>query len=85
MHSVSQAIFTLLKVGGTAEDVALADKVIQRSIELMYIPKKGKFVYQINKRFTNKLDYIRWTQAWVYYSFAFYNRAVENQKVKQES
>jgi hypothetical protein len=85
MHSVSQAIFTLLKVGGTAEDVAFADKVIQRSIELMYIPKKGKFVYQINKRFTNKLDYIRWTQAWVYYSFAFYNRTVENQKVKQES
>jgi len=79
MHSVSQAVFTLIKVGGTATDFALADKVIKRAIDLMYLPKKSSFVYQINKRFTNKLDYIRWTQAWVYYSFAFYNRATIQQ------
>ncbi|MEL0654605.1 aspartate-semialdehyde dehydrogenase [Pseudoalteromonas issachenkonii] len=73
MHSVSQAIFTLIKVGRTAEDMAMAEKIINRSIEILYLPKKQHFIYQKNKYFTNKIDYIRWTQAWVYYSFAYFN------------
>jgi len=76
MHSVTQAVLTLLKVGGTDEDVLLAEKIIQRSIDTLYMPNKGQFVYQKNKHFTNKINYIRWTQAWVYYSFAYYNRFV---------
>lgn len=73
MHCVSQAIFTLLKVGGTAEDVQLAEKIISRAIDSLFMPKKKRFVYQKHKNFTNKINYIRWTQAWVYYSFAFFN------------
>jgi len=76
MHSVTQAVLTLLKVGGTDEDFLLAKKIIQRSIDTLYMPNKGQFVYQKNKNFTNKINYIRWTQAWVYYSFAYYNRFV---------
>lgn len=38
------------------------------------MPKKQRFIYQKNKYFTNKVDYVRWTQAWVYYSFAYFNR-----------
>ena len=74
MHCVSQAIFTLLKVGKTDTDLAFAKKVIQRSIDTLYIESKGQFVYQKTKNSRNKINYIRWTQAWVYYSFAFYNR-----------
>jgi rhamnogalacturonyl hydrolase YesR len=73
MHSVSQAIFTLLKVGKTVDDFVLVNKIINRSIDNLYLPKKQRFIYQKNKYFSNKVDYIRWTQAWVYYSFAFYN------------
>ena len=72
MHCVSQAIFTLLKVGGTTEDVELAEKIINKSIENLYMPTKKRFAYQKHKSFTNKINYIRWTQAWVYYSFAFF-------------
>ena len=73
MHSVSQAVFTLLKVGKTPDDFAMAEKVINRAIKTLYMPKKQRFIYQKNKYFTNKVNYIRWTQAWVYYSFAYFN------------
>ena len=77
MHSVSQAVLTLLKVSGKPEDIKLAGKIIQRSIDTLYMPKKQRFVYQQHKYFANKVNYIRWTQAWVYYSFAYYNRYIE--------
>ncbi len=73
MHSVSQAIFTLIKVGGTEADIDIVEKIINRSIETLYMPNRKRFVYQKHKYFTNRINYIRWTQAWVYYSFSFYN------------
>lgn len=74
MHSFAQAIFTLLKVGGTAADVELCEKVVQRAMDLMYRPSTGLFIYQKTRHFTNRINYMRWTQAWAYCSFAFYNR-----------
>ena len=74
MHSFAQAIFTLLKVGGTPADLALCDKVVQRAIELLYLPDKGQFIYQKTRWLTNRINYTRWTQAWAYYSLAYYNR-----------
>ncbi|VVO95891.1 hypothetical protein PS850_02607 [Pseudomonas fluorescens] len=74
MHSFAQAVFTLLKVGGTAEDLQMCDKVIRRAIDLLYLPAKGQFVYQQTRWLTNRINYTRWTQAWAYYSLAFYNR-----------
>lgn len=74
MHSFAQAVFTLLKVGGTNVDLQLCDKVIQRAIDLMYLPNKNQFIYQKNRWLTNRINYTRWTQAWAYYSLAFYNR-----------
>ncbi len=83
MHSVSQAVLTLLKVSGKKEDVELAGKIIQRSIDTLFMPSKKRFVYQKHKHFTNKINYIRWTQAWVYYSFAYYNRQLDATKIKE--
>ncbi|MFT4907889.1 MAG: hypothetical protein ACI978_001973 [Oleispira sp.] len=80
MHSVSQAVLTLLKVSGEQEDTELAEKIIQRSIDTLYMPKQQRFVYQQHKYFTNKINYIRWTQAWVYYSFAYFNRVTSEKK-----
>lgn len=80
MHSVTQAVLTLLKVSGTEEDVILAEKIINHSIDTLYISKKKRFVYQKHKYFTNKINYIRWTQAWVYYSFAYFNNFKHSQE-----
>jgi len=83
MHNFTQAVFTLLKVGGTAEDIALCEKVMHRGIELMYLPRQGRFVYQKHRWYTNKIDYMRWTQAWAYYALAYYNRfCVESGSLK---
>ena len=82
MHCVSQAIFTLLKVGGTAEDVQLTEKIINKAIDVLYMPNQKRFVYQKHKNFTNKVNYIRWTQAWVYYSFAYFNKFSDQQNNK---
>lgn len=73
MHSVAQAVLTLLRVGGSPDDIALAEKTIQWSLNELYLPKQQRFVYQKTARYTNKINYVRWTQAWVYYSFAYYN------------
>lgn len=74
MHSFAQAVFTLLKVGGTPADRALCDKVVQRAIALMYMPDKGQFIYQKTRWLTNRINYTRWTQAWAYCALAYYNR-----------
>lgn len=74
MHSFAQAVFTLLKVGGTAADLQLCDKVVRRAIDLLYLPGKGQFIYQKTRWLTNRINYTRWTQAWAYGSLAFYNR-----------
>lgn len=79
MHCVSQAIFTLLKVGNTADDIALVEKIINKSIDNLYMPDKKHFMYQKHKNFSNKINYIRWTQAWVYYSFAYFNNVKSEQ------
>ena len=73
MHSVAQAVFTLLRVGGTEQDKALVKKVLDWSVKNMYQPQKGGFRYQKHKWFSNNICYMRWTQAWMYYALAFYN------------
>lgn len=76
MHSVAQAIFTLIKVGGENKDFELAQKVIDWSIREMYLSEKGHFCYQKTKWTSNRINYARWTQAWCYFAFAFYNRVL---------
>jgi len=74
MHSFAQAVFTMLKVGGSDADLQLCGKVIQRAIDLMYLPDKHQFIYQKTRWLSNRINYTRWTQAWAYYALAFYNR-----------
>ena len=73
MHSFAQAIFTLLKVGSKPSDHCLCENVLNKAIELMYLPNEKRFSYQKHKFFVNKINYMRWTQAWAYYSLAYYN------------
>ena len=32
--------------------------------------KDGYFVYQIHRRFTNRIPYLRWSNAWMMYALA---------------
>jgi len=72
MHSVSQAIITLLTIEPNNYRANLVEKVIRKSFETLYDRKSHKFAYQRTKTTLNKINYTRWTQAWVYYSFSTY-------------
>lgn len=76
MHSVAQAVITLSKLAGFDGDPdgdrVLVERIVQRSMNTLYLPKKKRFVYQKTRRFSNSINYMRWTQAWVYYSFSFW-------------
>jgi len=74
VHSFSQGVLTLLKVGGEAADIELSRKIMLRAVETMYLFAEHRFIYQHHRWFTNSIDYIRWTQAWAYYGLAFFNR-----------
>lgn len=70
MHCTAQAVLTLCRVSGTAEDKALAQRVLRWSCEQMRDTKTGLFYYQRDKWFTNRIPYVRWTQAWMLYALA---------------
>ncbi len=73
MHSAAQAVLTLSRVGGTAEDYAIVHKVIDWAVKHMYCQKTGWFYYQIHRNYRNKIPYLRWTQAWAYLALTTYS------------
>ena len=79
-HSFSQGILTFLKLSSSTSDDDLVQKIVHKLIETLYLPQEKRFMYQVYKRYTNKIDYMRWTQAWAYYGLAYWHRFVaENQ------
>lgn len=77
MHCVAQAILTLTIVGEGSDNL-LVEKIINKAIESMYIKSRRRFYYQKGKYTSNSIDYMRWTRAWVYYSFSFFEKRIEN-------
>ncbi|EGA68794.1 hypothetical protein VISI1226_10712 [Vibrio sinaloensis DSM 21326] len=77
-HSVSQAIITISKLGESLTDKELLENVINKAISELYLEVKGQFVYQKTKSHTNSINYMRWTQAWMYYSLSLYSLNREN-------
>jgi hypothetical protein len=71
-HSVAQAVVTLIKVGRTNTDLALANAVLQRAYASLYLIDKKRFVYQKGRWITNRINYLRWTQAWAFYALCLY-------------
>ncbi|MCX5544999.1 aspartate-semialdehyde dehydrogenase [Paraburkholderia sp. CNPSo 3076] len=77
MHSVAQAVITLLRVGGSDEDHELARRVIHRAIERLYLRSRERFVYRQGRYFSNQVNYMRWTQAWAFYALSLYGADAE--------
>ncbi|MFK7779187.1 MAG: hypothetical protein QM501_13860 [Gimesia sp.] len=48
----------------------LAEKIAQWAIDNMQDKKRGYFYYQKTRFYTNKIPYIRWSQAWMFYALA---------------
>ncbi|WP_241016399.1 aspartate-semialdehyde dehydrogenase [Paraburkholderia sp. Ac-20336] len=67
-HSVAQALITLINVGASKADHDLASRIYKRAIETLYLPRHQRFMYQRGRFSANKVNYIRWTQAWAFYA-----------------
>ncbi|MGA2936353.1 MAG: hypothetical protein ABSF52_04545 [Syntrophobacteraceae bacterium] len=65
IHSAAQSIITLLKLKHLHEDSAgLAFSVYEWATDNLHA-EKGYFYYQALPYFTNRIPFIRWSQAWM--------------------
>lgn len=71
IHAPAQLIITLCKLGKFEEQRPLLNRVLAWTIANMQ-SKQGLFYYQINKYFTSKISYMRWSQAWMFCSLSTY-------------
>jgi hypothetical protein len=72
IHCSAQGIVTCLKLAEfNDQSLELAEKIAVWAIENMR-DDKGWFHYQKTRYFTNKIPYIRWSQAWMYYALSLF-------------
>ncbi|MEO7045190.1 MAG: hypothetical protein ABI091_07750 [Ferruginibacter sp.] len=71
IHAPSQLIITIKKLKKEEGHEVLLDKVLTWTINNMQ-DDKGYFYYQVNKYFTSRIPYMRWSQAWMFYAFSKY-------------
>jgi hypothetical protein len=62
---------TLHKAGLFQQNRQLAERVLNWTVTNMQSPQ-GYFYYQKKKYFTNKIPYMRWSQAWIFYGLSYY-------------
>lgn len=76
-HSVAQAVITLVRVGETDEDFAIAERVLSKARASLYLADQKRFLYQKGRWVTNRVNYLRWTQAWAFYALSVYATSVK--------
>lgn len=78
VHAPAQLLVCLSKLDLHSNHKELIDNVLRWTIKNMQDPK-GYFYYQKWKYFTNKIPYIRWTQAWMFYALSFVMLNIEDE------
>jgi hypothetical protein len=71
IHAPSQLVVTLSKAKLFRENLELIDRVLKWTIGNMQ-STRGYFYFQKRKYYTNKIPYMRWSQAWIFYALAHY-------------
>ena len=71
IHSASQLAITLKKCDKLDEYKVVVDNVLSWTIDHMQ-SKKGYFFYKLHKKYSIKIPYMRWSQAWMFISFCVY-------------
>jgi hypothetical protein len=70
IHSAAAAIVALVELRGRfPATLDLAEQIAQWSIESLRSPH-GYFHYQRKRFYTNRIEYMRWSQAWMMYALA---------------
>lgn len=76
IHAPAQLLITLVKLGKFNAYRQVAEKVLSWTIQHMQDPS-GYFYYQINKYFSSRIPYMRWSQSWMLYTLAMYDRVIQ--------
>lgn len=72
LHCVAQALPTLYKLGKLNEEKELAKMILNWSIEHMQNKKYGFFYFQKTNTYMNKIAYMRWPNAWMFYGISYW-------------
>jgi len=71
IHCSAQGIVTCLKLKDyDKRSVPMSEKIAHWAINNMQ-DKEGYFYYQKTRWYTNTIPYMRWSQAWMFYSLAY--------------
>jgi len=71
IHCSAQGIITCLKLSKYDDrSLHMARKIARWAIENMQ-DERGYFYYQRTRCYINRIPYIRWSQAWMFYSLAY--------------
>ena len=71
LHCVAQALSTFHKLNRFDENIVLVEKITSWAIENMQ-SKKGYFYFQKKENKINKIQYMRWPNAWMFYGLSYY-------------
>lgn len=71
-HAMAHALLTLdeLESLDPVRSRAIREKVIARIQDTFWDERRSCFIYLINKRYTNRIDYYRWVGCWFFYALA---------------
>lgn len=78
IHAPAQLVVTLSRLNVLDSRRDLVDRVLNWTIHNMQ-SEQGYYYYQINKYFSSKIPYIRWAQAWMFFSLSEYLYRTKNQ------
>ena len=71
IHCPGQLFVTLSRLGRFTQNKELAHKVLSWTVEHMQDPK-GYFYYQLKKGISSRIPYMRWSNAFMFYSLSYY-------------
>jgi hypothetical protein len=71
LHCVAQALSTFLKLEQYSKNRILIERITLWAIENMQ-NKKGYFNFQKKNNRINKIQYMRWPNAWMFYGLSYY-------------
>lgn len=72
IHSPAQFIVTLYRMKKIDMYREIYEKILKWTCIKMQDKRSGYFYYQKNKTYLNKIPYMRWSQAWMFYAISFY-------------
>lgn len=81
IHTIAESIIICSKIRDP-RGLPLAEKILNVALSNFWDNGKQYFYYQKGRFIMNKIPYIRWAQAWMFYALSVYTECVEIAKKK---